>query len=90
MTPASPRGGGQHGRVPGLRSRGRDDRHGRQPTCGAIVDYAPFDFGLPAGEADEYVIAAGAFSGQRGFFTRDDSGAVVGVDLAGELFSRSA
>jgi hypothetical protein len=26
--------------------------------------------------------------GQRGFFTRDKSGAVVGVDLAGRLFSR--
>ena len=30
----------------------------------------------------------GALKGQRGFFTRDDSGAVVGVDLAGRLFTR--
>jgi hypothetical protein len=26
--------------------------------------------------------------GQRGFFTRDQRGAVVGVDIAGRLFSR--
>jgi len=26
--------------------------------------------------------------GQRGFFTRNESGAVVGVDLAGRLFNR--
>jgi hypothetical protein len=27
-------------------------------------------------------------NGQRGFFTRSESGAIVGVDLAGRLFSR--
>jgi hypothetical protein len=27
-------------------------------------------------------------TGQRGFFTRNDSDAVVGVDLAGRLFRR--
>jgi hypothetical protein len=27
-------------------------------------------------------------SGLRGFFTRDERGAVVGVDLAGRLFTR--
>jgi hypothetical protein len=26
--------------------------------------------------------------GLRGFFTRDDTGAVVGIDLAGRLFKR--
>lgn len=51
-------------------------------------DHAPFDFGLLPGEADEYVITGGAFAGQRGFFTRDANGSVVGVDLAGRLFSR--
>jgi len=30
----------------------------------------------------------GALKGQRGFFSRDKSGAVVGVDLGGRLFSR--
>jgi CubicO group peptidase (beta-lactamase class C family) len=51
-------------------------------------DHAPFDFGLLPGDADEYIITSGAFKGQRGFFTRDESDAVVGVDLAGRLFNR--
>ena len=51
-------------------------------------DHAPFEFGLLPGDADEYIITSGAFKGQRGFFTRDESGAVVGVDLAGRLFNR--
>ena len=51
-------------------------------------DHAPFDFGLLPGDADEYIITGGAFQGQRGFFSRDDTGAVVGVDLAGRLFRR--
>lgn len=51
-------------------------------------DHAPFDFGLLPGDADEYIITSGAFKGQRGFFTRDETGAVVGVDLAGRLFNR--
>lgn len=51
-------------------------------------DHAPFDFGLLPGDASEYVITGGAFKGQRGFFTRDDAGAIVGVDLAGRLFKR--
>jgi CubicO group peptidase (beta-lactamase class C family) len=50
------------------------------------ADYDPFDFGLLPG--DEYIVTSGALKGQRGFFTRDDSGAVVGVDLAGRLFTR--
>jgi CubicO group peptidase (beta-lactamase class C family) len=51
-------------------------------------DHAPFDFGLLPGDADEYIITGGAFQGQRGFFSRDAKGAVVGVDLAGRLFQR--
>jgi CubicO group peptidase (beta-lactamase class C family) len=50
------------------------------------ADYDPFDFGLLPG--DEYIVTSGALKGQRGFFTRDDSGAVVGADLAGRLFTR--
>src|SRR5258708_7925846 len=53
-------------------------------------DHAPCDFGLLPGDGDEYIITGGAFQGQRGFFTRDETGAVVGVDLAGRLFSRVA
>jgi len=51
-------------------------------------DPAPADFGLLAGLSDEYIITSGEFKGQRGFFTRDKCGAVVGVDLAGRVFSR--
>jgi CubicO group peptidase (beta-lactamase class C family) len=51
-------------------------------------DHAPFDFGLLPGDAGEYIITSGAFKGQRGFFTSDETGAVVGVDLAGRLFNR--
>ena len=39
-------------------------------------------------DGSEYIITEGGMKGLRGFFTRDDSGAVVGVDLAGRLFNR--
>jgi hypothetical protein len=48
------------------------------------TDVAPADIGQLPG-ADEY---SGGLKGARGFFTRDESGAVVGIDLAGRLFSR--
>jgi CubicO group peptidase (beta-lactamase class C family) len=51
-------------------------------------DPAPAEFGLLPGSSDEYIITSGEFKGQRGFFTRDTSGAVVGVDLGGRSFSR--
>ncbi|GAA4980116.1 serine hydrolase domain-containing protein [Actinopolymorpha pittospori] len=51
-------------------------------------DYAPAAIGLLPGDADEYVVTSGGMRGQRGYFTRDDAGAVVGVDLAGRLFGR--
>ncbi len=52
-------------------------------------DYPPFDLGLLPGDTDEYILTSGAFTGQRGFFTRDQGGAVVGVDLAGRLYKRA-
>jgi CubicO group peptidase (beta-lactamase class C family) len=51
-------------------------------------DHAPSEFGLLPGDKDEYLITSGAVKGLRGFFTRDQRGAVVGVDLAGRLFNR--
>jgi CubicO group peptidase (beta-lactamase class C family) len=54
----------------------------------APPDHEPFEFGLLPGDKDEYIITSGAFKGQRGFFTRDQTGAVEGVDLAGRLFTR--
>jgi len=49
-------------------------------------DPAPFEVGLLP--RDEYIVTGGEYAGQRGFFTRDASGAVTGVDLAGRLASR--
>lgn len=51
-------------------------------------DPAPAEFGLLTSSSDEYIITSGAFKGQCGFFSRDTSGAVVGVDLGGRLFRR--
>ncbi len=51
-------------------------------------DYAPAAIGLLPGGTDEYILTEGGMKGLRGFFTRDQSGAVVGIDLAGRLFNR--
>jgi CubicO group peptidase (beta-lactamase class C family) len=51
-------------------------------------DPEPFDFGLLPGARDEYIVTSGPYKGQRGFFTRNPHGEVVGVDLAGRLASR--
>ncbi len=51
-------------------------------------DHSAFDFGFLPGDRDEYVITSGAFLGLRGFFSRGDTGAVAGVDLAGRVFRR--
>jgi len=51
-------------------------------------DYPPAQIGLLPGSGDEYIITEGGLKGQRGFFTRDASGAIVGVDIAGRLFKR--
>ncbi|SEH01801.1 CubicO group peptidase, beta-lactamase class C family [Nonomuraea solani] len=50
-------------------------------------DHPPARIGFLPG--DEYIIVEGGLKGQRGFFTRDDDGAVTGVDLAGRLFTRA-
>ena len=49
-------------------------------------DPAPMDLGLLP--RDEYIVTDGEYAGQRGFFSRNESGAVTGVDLAGRLASR--
>ncbi len=56
-----------------------DPRGGRQ---GAAPDYPPADGGLVPGDKDEPVITCGGTSGLRGFYTRDQRGAIAGVDLA--------
>jgi CubicO group peptidase (beta-lactamase class C family) len=52
-------------------------------------DYPPAAMGFLAEEGDDYIITDGGLKGQRGYFTRDDSGAVVGIDIAGRLFGRA-
>ncbi|SDM26882.1 serine hydrolase domain-containing protein [Allokutzneria albata] len=51
-------------------------------------DYAPAAIGfLPD---DEYIVVEGGLKGQRGYFSRDTAGSVVGVDLSGRLFTRTS
>ena len=52
-------------------------------------DHEPFAFGLLPDKKNEYMITAGAFKGQRGWFTQDKSGNIIGVDLAGRLFTKT-
>ncbi|MFJ3724734.1 serine hydrolase domain-containing protein [Streptomyces sp. NPDC090045] len=52
------------------------------------ADYPAESMGLLPGEGDEYIVTSGGLKGQRGFFTRDAGGAVVGIDLAGRFFGR--
>jgi CubicO group peptidase (beta-lactamase class C family) len=52
-------------------------------------DYPPAAIGLLPGHGDDYILTEGGLRGQRGFFTRDACGAVVGVDIAGRLFNRA-
>ena len=51
-------------------------------------DYPAATMGFLAEDGDDYIITDGGLKGQRGFFTRDGSGAVVGIDIAGRLFGR--
>jgi len=52
-------------------------------------DAEPADMALLPGDKDDYIITDGTYKGLRGFFTRDENGTIVGVDLAGRLFKRS-
>ncbi|MGC4745501.1 hypothetical protein ACLQ28_07545 [Micromonospora sp. DT201] len=53
-----------------------------------LPDLPPADLGLLPGDADEYLVTGGGLNGQRGSFTRDEAGAITGIDLAGRLFTR--
>jgi hypothetical protein len=52
-------------------------------------DYPASAMGFLAAEGDDYIITEGGLKGQRGMFTRDGNGAVVGIDIAGRLFGRA-
>jgi CubicO group peptidase (beta-lactamase class C family) len=51
-------------------------------------DYPAAAIGFLTEEGDDYIVTEGGLKGQRGLFTRDASGAVVGIDIAGRLFRR--
>jgi hypothetical protein len=51
-------------------------------------DLPPARLGLLPGSGDEYIVTDGGLTGQRGYLTRDASGAIIGADLAGRLFAR--
>jgi len=50
--------------------------------------YPREEIGLLPGDGDEYIITDGGMKGQRGFFTRDRNGAVVGIDIGGRMHRR--
>jgi CubicO group peptidase (beta-lactamase class C family) len=54
----------------------------------APPDYPPAAIGLLPGDGDEYILIEGGMKGQRGFFSRDETGAVIGIDLAGRIATR--
>ncbi len=51
-------------------------------------DHPAAAIGFLPGDGDEYIVTEGGLDGQRGYFSRDDDGSVIGVDLAGRLFNR--
>ena len=73
---------------PGLRLEVRMKPEVRAASKEMPLDHAPFDLSLLLGDADGYIITSGARTGQRVFFTRDESGAVVGAEFAGRLYGR--
>ncbi|MEU9700729.1 serine hydrolase domain-containing protein [Streptomyces sp. NPDC047981] len=52
------------------------------------ADYQPAATGLLPGDGDEFIVTEGGLAGQRGFFSRDGHGVVVGIDLGGRVFTR--
>ncbi|ACU70631.1 beta-lactamase [Catenulispora acidiphila DSM 44928] len=52
-------------------------------------DYPAAAMGFLAADGDDYIITEGGLKGQRGVFARDESGAIVGIDIAGRLFGRA-
>jgi CubicO group peptidase (beta-lactamase class C family) len=52
-------------------------------------DLPPATLSMLAGNAVAFIVTSGGLKGQRGCFSKDTSGAVTGVDLAGRLFMRT-
>lgn len=53
-------------------------------------DHPPAAMGFLPDDGEEYIITEGGLKGQRGYFTRDTTGTIVGVDLAGRFFTKTA
>lgn len=54
------------------------------------ADLPPAGAGLLPGDGDEYIVTGGGMKGQRGRFSRDEHGAIAGVDAAGRTLRRRA
>jgi hypothetical protein len=52
------------------------------------ADCEPAHMGFVAEQGDDYIVTEGPLQGQRGYFARDEHGAVTGIDLAGRQFRR--
>jgi len=52
------------------------------------ADVPPAGLGLLPGAGDEFIITGGALQGLRGYFQRDERGAIVAADLAGRVHTR--
>ncbi len=52
------------------------------------ADLPAAGLGLLPGDGDEFIVTAGGLQGQRGYFSRDRTDAITGVDLGGRLFTR--
>lgn len=53
-------------------------------------DYPAAEIRYLPGDGDDYLITDGGLAGQRGCLTRDSDGVIVGIDLAGRMFQRTA
>jgi CubicO group peptidase (beta-lactamase class C family) len=52
------------------------------------ADCEPARMGFIAEDGDDYIVTAGPLQGQRGYFARDEYGAITALDLAGRQFRR--
>ena len=69
------------------RHQAGDPGRGRR---GTPPGYPREEVAWPPGAGDEYIVTDGGMEGTRGFFTRDHSGSVVGIDIGGRIHTRVA
>ena len=54
-----------------------------------VPDQPPIPIAMLAGDGDRYVVSDGAAKGMKGYFMRDETGAVTGVHVGGRLAVRT-